>query len=75
MSVILRFANGREAIARRQRGGFEVIKTKGSAGHLRHPCTGAHTSANIHGGKDISVGTLPAILRQPELTVSEFNKV
>ena len=42
---------------------------------LKHPVTGHVTYVHVHGGKDIPVGTLRAIIKQAGLTVEEFNQL
>jgi predicted RNA binding protein YcfA (HicA-like mRNA interferase family) len=68
--------NGKEALRKLKKAGFEVIRTKGSAHYLRHPRTGRFTSVHVHGNRIIPIGTLKAIvIEQAGLTVEEFNRL
>jgi predicted RNA binding protein YcfA (HicA-like mRNA interferase family) len=62
---------GREVIDALGKGGFEVIRIKGSHHLLRH-ADGRTTTVPMHGREIIGVGLLSKILRDCELTRDEF---
>jgi predicted RNA binding protein YcfA (HicA-like mRNA interferase family) len=63
---------GRDVIAALERGGFEVIRTKGSHRFLRHRNDPSRqTVVPVH-RNDLPLGTLRAILRQARLTPAQF---
>lgn len=62
-------------IRKLRRAGFVIVRTRGSMHQLKHPVTGHVTYVHVHGGKDIPVGTLRAIIKQAGLTVEEFNQL
>jgi len=42
---------------------------------MRHPETGRKISIPVHGGRDIPIGTLRAILRRVGISVEEWRKL
>lgn len=62
----------REVIAGLCRAGFEIKRQSGSHIVLRHP-DGRQTYVPFHTG-DVPEGTLRSILKQANLTVSEFKE-
>jgi predicted RNA binding protein YcfA (HicA-like mRNA interferase family) len=63
---------GRAVIAALERAGFYVHHTKGSHHVLRHPLKpGIRVVVAVH-AKELPTGTLRNIIRQADLTVSEF---
>ena len=65
-------ANGRQVIRALQRGGFVVVRIKGSHHVMEHPVDGRTTTVPVHAGKSLRKGTLRSILKQAGLTVDEF---
>ena len=73
MSRLPRVA-GRKVIAALRGAGFEVTRVRGSHHFLRHPdwrCT----VVPVHRGEDIGPGLMSNILRDTELTRSDFRKL
>jgi predicted RNA binding protein YcfA (HicA-like mRNA interferase family) len=64
--------SGRETIRALERGGFRVVRTRGSHHYLRYGDRGSLVTVPIHGNRDIPLGTLRNILRQANVTVDEF---
>ncbi|MGH8508706.1 MAG: type II toxin-antitoxin system HicA family toxin [Gammaproteobacteria bacterium] len=62
-----------EVLRKLQRAGFEVDHITGNHYIMRHP-DGRGTVVPNHGGRDIKLGVLRAIIRQAGLTVGEFLK-
>ena len=62
---------GREVIRSLRKGGFEVVRVKGSHHFLRHQ-DGRTTVVPVHTGEQVGPGLLRAILRDCELTVEQF---
>jgi predicted RNA binding protein YcfA (HicA-like mRNA interferase family) len=62
---------GRQVIATLRRAGFEVIRVRGSHHFLRHP-DGRRTVIPVHAGEIIGPGLLASILRDCELTRTQF---
>jgi predicted RNA binding protein YcfA (HicA-like mRNA interferase family) len=62
---------GREIIAALRKGGFEVIRIKGSHHFLRH-ADGRGTVVPVHAGETIGPGLLTAILRDCEIERDDF---
>ncbi len=58
---------GKELIAALGKGGFEVIRVKGSHHYLQHP-DGRATVVPMHAGETIGPGLLLKILRDCELS-------
>ncbi len=64
--------SGRIVIAALQRGGFEVVRSKGSHRFLRHRQDHSRQAVVPVHARDLPPGTLRAILRQARLTTDEF---
>jgi predicted RNA binding protein YcfA (HicA-like mRNA interferase family) len=64
---------GREVIAALKRGGFALMRIKGSHHFLRHP-DGRTTVVPVHAGETIGPGLLNKILKDVELEAEEFEK-
>ncbi len=62
---------GRELIEVLGKGGFNVVRIKGSHHLLRH-ADGRTTTVSVHGSEIIGVGLLGKILRDCELTRDGF---
>jgi predicted RNA binding protein YcfA (HicA-like mRNA interferase family) len=62
---------GRQVIRALRNAGFEVIRIKGSHHFLRH-ADGRTTIVPVHAGETIGPGLKSKILRDTELTRSEF---
>lgn len=69
----VRGIGGKQAVRALERGGFDVLRVKGSHHILRKP--GVLTSkviVPVHGAEDLPPGTLRSIIRQSGLTTEEF---
>jgi predicted RNA binding protein YcfA (HicA-like mRNA interferase family) len=62
---------GGELIAVLRRAGFLVVRVRGSHHFLKHP-DGRQTVVPVHAGETIGVGLLSKIIKDIELTRSEF---
>ncbi len=62
---------GSRLIKALKKGGFEVIRTKGSHHFLKHP-DGRTTVVPVHRGETIGPGLLGKILRDCEITRQEL---
>ena len=62
---------GREVIRVLRRGGFEVVRVRGSHHFLQHP-DGRTTVVPVHSGEQVGPGLMRAILRDCDMTVEEF---
>lgn len=62
---------GKELVAALRRGGFVVIRVKGSHHFLRHS-DGRCTVVPVHAGETIGVGLMGKILSDCEMTVEAF---
>jgi predicted RNA binding protein YcfA (HicA-like mRNA interferase family) len=63
--------SGLRVVRALEKGGFEVVRIRGSHHVLRHP-DGRGTSVPVHRNQDVRIGTLRAILRDCRLTEDEF---
>ncbi len=64
---------GRQVIRALERGGFKVIRIKGSHHFLRHPDDPTRqTVVPVHGSEDLGRAMLRKILNDLGLTVAEF---
>jgi predicted RNA binding protein YcfA (HicA-like mRNA interferase family) len=57
-----------------ERIGFSVVRTRGSHYQLRNPENGRRVTVPYH-DRDLSRGTLAAILQQAGLSVEEFSQL
>jgi len=64
-----------EAIRKLRRAGFEGPFGGGKHIVMRHPETRRKISIPVHGGRDIPMGTLRAILRRAEISVKEWEEL
>jgi predicted RNA binding protein YcfA (HicA-like mRNA interferase family) len=62
---------GREVIAALRRGGFQVLRTKGSHHFMGHP-DGRRTVVPVHSGETIGPGLLSKILKDADMDAEEF---
>ena len=62
---------GEEVVAALRRGGFEVIRQRGSHVFLKHP-DGRATVVPVHPGEDLGPGLLWKIIRDADLTREKF---
>ncbi|MBN1935514.1 MAG: type II toxin-antitoxin system HicA family toxin [Anaerolineae bacterium] len=62
---------GRQLVAALCKGGFEVIRVKGSHHFMRHP-SGKSTVVPVHRGETIGPGLMSQILRDCEITREEL---
>lgn len=65
---------GRRIINTLKKAGFEVVRVKGSHHFLRHP-DGRTTVIPVHSGETIGPGLMSKILRDCEITRSEFQSL
>jgi predicted RNA binding protein YcfA (HicA-like mRNA interferase family) len=63
--------SGRDLIAALEKGGFEVIRIRGSHHFLRHH-DGRQTVVPVHRGETIGPGLVSKILRECEMTPDEL---
>ena len=64
-----------EVIRKLHRAGFEGPFGGGKHIVMRHPQTGKKVSIPVHGGRDIPMGTLRAILRIVEISLEEWQEL
>jgi predicted RNA binding protein YcfA (HicA-like mRNA interferase family) len=64
--------NARETVAALVKGGFVVTRRSGGHIFLANLQARHRTVVSDHGGRDLPVGTLHAVLKQAELTVEQF---
>ncbi|MCH8190526.1 MAG: type II toxin-antitoxin system HicA family toxin [Chloroflexi bacterium] len=64
--------SGWEVLRALERGGYALTHVRGSHHYLRKPGASNLVVVPIHGGRDIPLGTLRAILRQASMTPEEF---
>lgn len=64
-----------EVIKKLRQAGFEGPFGGGKHVIMRHPETGRKISIPVHGGRDIPIGTLRAILRRVGISVEEWRKL
>jgi len=64
-----------EVIKKLRQAGFEGPFSGGKHVIMRHPETGRKISIPVHGGRDIPIGTLRAILRRVGISVEEWRKL
>lgn len=62
---------GRELIRALQKGGFEVVRVKGSHHFLQH-ADGRHTTVPVHPGETLGPGLFNKILRDIEMSSEEL---
>ncbi|MBN2506230.1 MAG: type II toxin-antitoxin system HicA family toxin [Verrucomicrobia bacterium] len=70
----LRRLRGREVISALRRGGFAVVRVRGSHHFLRHP-DGRATVVACHAGETIGPGLMRKILRDVEMTPQQFEEL
>jgi len=64
-----------EVIKKLRQAGFEGPFGGGKHVIMRHPETGRKISIPVHGGRDIPISTLRAILRRAGISVEEWRKL
>ena len=65
--------NGRQALRALEKAGFELVRTKGSHHFMRrHGVNPRSVTVPVHGNRDLTPGTLRAIIDQAGLSVEEF---
>lgn len=67
-------ANAKELIKILEKQGFERVHQKGSHVRMRH-IDGRRTSIPVHAGEKVGVGLLRKILRDCNITRSEFEEL
>jgi predicted RNA binding protein YcfA (HicA-like mRNA interferase family) len=63
--------NGKEMVRFLRREGFELVRVSGSHHFLAHQ--GLKTSVPVHGSHQLKIGTLRGILRDIQMSPSEFH--
>lgn len=74
MSGKLPVLTGAEVVQALERGGFEVVRVRGSHHFLRHP-DGPTTLVAVHAGETIGPGLMGKILRDCGLDREQFRKL
>ncbi len=64
--------SGKAVVRALERAGFVLVHIRGSHRYLRPPGAGQLVCVPIHGGRDLPLGTLRAILRQAGLSADEL---
>jgi len=64
-----------EVIRKLRRLGFEGPFGGGKHVFMRHPETGVKIPVPVHGGRDIPIGTLKAIMKQANATVEAWQNL
>lgn len=64
--------SGNAVVSALQRGGFELLRIRGSHHYLREPGVSGLVVVPVHGSRVIPLGTLRSIVRQSGLTEDEF---
>jgi predicted RNA binding protein YcfA (HicA-like mRNA interferase family) len=62
---------GKELVRILERGGFEVVRSRGSHVFLKHP-DGRVTTVPVHSAEVIGLGLLRSILRDVEMSVEQL---
>jgi predicted RNA binding protein YcfA (HicA-like mRNA interferase family) len=75
MSPKLPRITGAEVIRALRRAGWYFDYQRGSHVYLKHPKRSIRVTVAIHAGETIKPKTLQSILKQAELTVSEFQEL
>jgi len=65
---------GKQLVAALRKGGFEVIRIKGSHHFLRH-ADGRCTVVPVHAGEDVGPGLLAKILRDCDLSCKQLHQL
>jgi predicted RNA binding protein YcfA (HicA-like mRNA interferase family) len=63
--------SGKEMVRFLEREGFEIVRVRGSHHFMQKE--NLRTSVPVHAGKDLKVGTLRSILRDIQMTPTEFD--
>ena len=61
-----------EVVAALRRGGFELLRVRGSHHYLRMPLVSGLVVVPVHGNRIIPVGTPRSIVRQSSMSDDEF---
>ena len=61
--------NGKQIVRALEKGGFELIRVRGSHHILRKP---GIPESKVHGSRDMPPGTVRAVIEQAKLSVEEF---
>ena len=74
MNARLPTVSGKQVLRALERGGFSVIRIKGSHHFLRHKSDSSRqTVVPVHGNEDLGRSILRKILKDVDLTSDEFN--
>lgn len=65
---------GREVVAALRRGGFVVLRVRGSHHFMQHT-DGRRTVVPVHAGETIGPGLLNKILRDAEMEIDELERL
>lgn len=64
--------SGQDIVSALERGGYRLVRTRGSHHYLRGSGREVLVTVPVHGPRTVPAGTLSAILRQAGLTVDDF---
>lgn len=64
--------SGKALLRALERAGFVPVHIRGSHHYLRRPGAGQLVCVPVHGGRDLPLGTLRAILRQAGMSADEL---
>jgi predicted RNA binding protein YcfA (HicA-like mRNA interferase family) len=68
--------SGKQVLRALERGGFEIVRVRGSHHTLRRPgIPGSKVIVPVHGAHDLPPGTMRSILEQSGLTIEEFTSL
>jgi predicted RNA binding protein YcfA (HicA-like mRNA interferase family) len=65
-------ASGKAVLRALKRAGFVLVHIRGSHHYLRRPGAGQLVCVPVHGGRDLPLATLRAILRQAGISADEI---
>jgi predicted RNA binding protein YcfA (HicA-like mRNA interferase family) len=69
----LKGLNGKQVMRALERGGFEIVRVRGSHHTFRKPgVPGSKVIVPVHGAHDLPPGTVRSIIEQSGLTTDEF---
>jgi predicted RNA binding protein YcfA (HicA-like mRNA interferase family) len=64
--------DGNQILRALERGGYRVVRIRGSHYVLRHPVAPRLVVVPVHGSAIVPAGTFRSILRQAELKIEDF---
>lgn len=75
MSDRLPRVSGKELLAALQRGGYDIVRQRGSHVHLRNPARGGLVTVPMHGNDVLDVKIIKSALGQADLSVDELKEL